>query len=103
LNLEIERLQKEPVEKQELEKVKNQLESSFIYSQDSLFAQAMLLARHEVALSWKATDDYLPPSGKLPGRYPAGGQQYLIPDNRTVGILVPCRRKKDKLHPSGPH
>jgi len=43
LDQEIERLQKEPVGERELEKAKNQLESSFIYGQDSLFFQAMVL------------------------------------------------------------
>ncbi len=95
LNQEIERLQKEAVKKRELDKVKNQLESSFIYSQDSLFAQAMLLARHEVALSWKATDDYLPSIRKVtPEDIRRVAQQYLIPDNRTVGILVPLPSKE---------
>jgi zinc protease len=103
LNLEIERLQKEPVEKQELEKVKNQLESSFIYSQDSLFAQAMLLARHEVALTWKATDDYLPSIRKVtPEDIQRVAQQYLIPDNRTVGILVPLPPKEGQAPSVGP-
>jgi zinc protease len=41
-NQEIERLQKEVVGKQELEKAKNQIEASFIFGQDSLFYQAML-------------------------------------------------------------
>ena len=95
LNQEIERLQKEPVEKRELDKVKNQLESAFIYSQDSLFAQAMLLARHEIAISWKATDDYLPSIRKVsPEDIQRVAQQFLIPDNRTVGILVPLPPKE---------
>jgi zinc protease len=95
LNQEIERLQKEPVEKRELEKVKNQLESSFVYSQDSLFMQAMLLARHEVALSWKTIDDYLPAIRKTtPEDIQRVAREYLVPDNRTTGILVPLPPKK---------
>ena len=50
---EVERLQREPVGEKELEKAKNQLEASFIFGQDSLFYQAMLLARHEIAFSWR--------------------------------------------------
>jgi zinc protease len=102
LNLEIERLQKEPVEKRELEKVKNQLESSFIYSQDSLFVQAMLLAKHEVALSWKAIDEYLPSVRKVtPEDIQRVARKYLIPDNRTVGILVPLPPKDGQAPPVG--
>ncbi len=44
----------------ELEKAKNQLESSFIYAQDSLFYQAMLLARHEISGGWKTLMNYVP-------------------------------------------
>jgi zinc protease len=95
LNQEIERLQKEPVGKRELEKVKNQLESSFVYSQDSLFMQAMLLARHEVPLSWKTIDDYLPAIRKVtPKDIQRVAREYLIPENRTTGILVPLPPKK---------
>ena len=45
LDQEVERLQKELVGEQELEKAKNQMEASFVFAQDSLFYQAMLLAR----------------------------------------------------------
>jgi zinc protease len=95
LDQQIERLQKEPVERRELEKVKNQLESSFVYSQDSLFMQALLLARHEVALSWKTIDDYLPAIRKVtPEDIQRVAQEYLVPENRTTGILVPLPPKR---------
>jgi zinc protease len=94
LEQEIERLQKELVERRELEKVKNQLESSFIYSQDSLFIQAMLLARHEIALSWKAIDHYLVSVERVtPQDIQRVARHYLIPENRTVGILIPLPPK----------
>jgi zinc protease len=48
LDQEIERLQQTLVDEGELEKVQNQLESSFVFAQDSLFSQAMLLAQHEI-------------------------------------------------------
>jgi len=44
LDQEIERLQKELVSERDLEKAKNLIEAAFIFRQDSLFAQAMLLA-----------------------------------------------------------
>jgi zinc protease len=90
LDDEMERLQTKPVEIRELEKAKNQLEASFVYSQDSLFSQAMLLARHEIALSWKSTDDYLPAVRKVtPDDIQRVAKRYLTKDNRTVGILIP--------------
>jgi zinc protease len=103
LEEEIERLQKEPVEQRELEKVKNQLESSFIYSQDSLFVQAMLLARYEIAQSWKVIDQYLPLIRRVTAQdIQRVARQYLIPDNRTVGTLIPLPPKPGQEPPLGP-
>jgi zinc protease len=99
---EIERFQREPVGEKELEKAKNQLEASFIFGQDSIFNQAMLLARHEIALSWKATDDYLLSVRKVtPEDIQRVAKKYLIPDNRTVGILIPLPPKEGKPIPPG--
>ena len=101
-NQEVERLQKELVGKQELEKVKNQIEASFLFGQDSLFYQAMLLARHEIALSWRAIDDYLPSIRKVtPEDIQRVAKKYLNPDNRTVGILIPLPPKEGKPAPVG--
>ena len=103
LDQEVERLQKEPVGERELEKVKNQLEASFVYGQDSLFYQAMLLAQHEISLDWRAIDDYLPSIRKVSSEdIRRVAKKYLIPDNRTVGILVPLPPKEGKPMPSGP-
>jgi len=98
---EVEQLQKEPVGKQELEKAKNQLEASFVFAQDSLFYQAMLLARHEIAFSWKTVDDYLPSIRKVsPEDIQRVAKKYLTPDNRTVGILIPLPPKEGKSAPA---
>jgi zinc protease len=102
LDQEVERLQKEPVGKQELEKAKNQLEASFIFAQDSLFYQALLLARHEIAISWKTIDDYLPSIRKVsPEDIQRVAKKYLTPDNRTVGILIPLPHKEGRPAPAG--
>ena len=102
LDQEVERLQKVPVGDHELEKAKNQLESSFIFGQDSLFYQAMLLAQHDIAHSWRAIDDYLPSIRKVtPEDIQRVANRYLIPDNRTVGILIPLPPKEGKLPPAG--
>ena len=100
---EIEQLQREPVGEKELEKTKNQLEASFIFGQDSIFNQAMLLARHEIALSWKTIDDYLSSIRKVtPEDIQRVARKYLIPDNRTVGILIPLPPKEGKAPPLEP-
>jgi zinc protease len=103
LDQEIERLQKEPVGERELAKAKNQIEASFIFGQDSLFYQAMLLAQHEIAIGWKAIDDYLPAIRKVsPEDIQRVTTKYLVPDNRTTGILIPLLPKEGKPIPTGP-
>jgi zinc protease len=103
LEQEIERLQKEPVSEHELEKAKNQLEAAFIYAQDSLFSQAMLLAHHEIALNWKSIDDYIPSIRKVtPEDIQRVAKHYLVPNNRTVGILVPLPFPEEKSIPARP-
>jgi len=103
LDEEVERLQKTPVDDRELEKTKNQMESAFIYRQDSLFSQAMILARYEITLNWRAADDYLPSIRKVtPEDIMRVAKRYLVKDNRTVGILVPLPPKEGKPDSAGP-
>jgi len=64
---------------------------------DSLFFQAMLLARYEIALDWRRIDDYLPSIRKVtPKDIARVAKEYLIPDNRTLGILMPIPPKGGK-------
>ena len=103
LDQEMERLQKEPIGEREMEKAKNQLEAAFLYGQDSLFYQAMLLAQHEISLNWRAVDDYIPSIRKVSAEdIQRVAKQYLIPDNRTVGILIPLPPKEGKPVPMEP-
>ena len=100
LDQEVEQLQKEPVEEHELQKVKNQLEASFVFGQDSLFYQAMLLAQHEIALSWRAIDNYIPSIQKVtPEEIQRVAKRYFVPENRTVGILTPLPHREGKPRP----
>lgn len=90
LDGELERLQREQVGDEELQKAKNQLEAAFVYGQDSLFSQAMMLAQFEVAGGWRRLDDYLPAIRKVTAadvRRVAG--KYFTHRNSTVGILIP--------------
>jgi zinc protease len=90
LDQEIERLKSEPVGDNELQKAKNGIEASFVYGQDSLFYQAMLLAEHEIALDWRSIDDYIPLIRKVSADdIMRVAKAYLNKDNRTVGILIP--------------
>jgi zinc protease len=97
LDQEVERLQKETVTGEEIERAKNQLEAAFVYGEDSLFSQAILLARHEITADWKKLDDYLPSIRKVTAAdIQRVARQYLVRENSTVGILVPLPVKEGK-------
>jgi zinc protease len=97
---EIIRLQTEPVVSEELNKAKNQLEAGFIYGQDSVFNQAMVLARHEIAGTWSRVEDYLPSIRRVTSDdIKRVARQYFIPENRTVGHFLPIPPRDSKSIP----
>jgi zinc protease len=76
----------------ELQKAKTQIESTFIMRQDSIFGQAMRIGRYEIAAGWHLKDYYL---GGIKNLTAADllrvARQYLQPDRRTIGILIPIK------------
>lgn len=98
---EIERLQRELVSPRELEKAKNQLESAFVYSQDSLFYQGMILATYEVVSTWRDIDKYVPGIRSVSAEdVRRAARKYLVPANCTTGVLVPIPSANRKPSPS---
>jgi zinc protease len=94
---EIGRLQKEPVADRELEKAKNQLEAAFVFGQDSLFGQGMLLAKYEIASSWRDADRYVPSVRAVSAEdVRRVARIYLVPENCTTARLVPVPSKGPK-------
>jgi zinc protease len=92
---EMGRLQRELVGERELQKAKNQLEAGFVFRQDSLFSQAMVLARYELLTGWRDVDQYLPAIRKVTALdVQRVASRYLMPDNRTVAVLVPVPSTK---------
>ncbi len=90
IDAEIARLQSEPLGERELAKAKNQIEAAFVFSQDSLFSQAMLLARYEVALDWRLLDKYVPSIRKVTAEdIMRVAKKYFTPETRTTAVLVP--------------
>lgn len=90
LYAEIEKLKTTPVADEELQKAKNQIESSFIMGQDSIFYQAMLLGQFETVANWKLLETYVDTVRAVTKEdVMRVAQQYFTEDNRTVGILVP--------------
>jgi len=96
LYTEIERFKMEPVTEKELTKAKNQIEASFIMGQDSNFNRAMLLGQYESVASWKLLDKYVDGIRKVKAEdVMRVAKRYFTEDNRTVGMLVPVKEKKD--------
>ncbi len=96
LYTEIERFKSEPVVEKELTKAKNQIEASFIMGQDSNFNRAMLLGQYESVASWKLLDKYVDGIRKVTAEdVMKVAKKYFTEDNRTVGVLVPVKEKKE--------
>lgn len=87
---EIDRLRDEPPSPRELEKAKNGIESSFVFAQDSLFYQGMLLGEYELSGGWRRLDEYLPAVRAVtPADLQRVARAYLTPVNRTTAVLIP--------------
>jgi zinc protease len=87
---ELTRLQKAPVQERELEKAKSSLEAGFVLAQDSLFYQALLLGKYEIADSWQRIDEYLPRVRAVTSDdIQRVAQTYFTAENRTVATLDP--------------
>jgi zinc protease len=87
---EIEALKRTPVAGRELTKAKNGIEAKFVFGQDSIFYQALLLGQYESAGGWRQIDAYLPNVRAVTAddiirvvRF------YFTATNRTVGTLDP--------------
>ena len=101
--VEIERLKKEPPSDMELQKAKNQVEARYLFEQDSIFRQAMLLGTAETAgAGWQYIADYV---DKVRAVTKEDIQRvvrtYLNEDTRTVGILIPVAPKTPAGQPAG--
>ncbi len=89
---EVERIQREPVPDRELQKAKNQIESEFIFAQDSVHRLANLLGAWESVASWRLLAGYLDGIRKVTAAdVQRVAKQYLTQDNRTVAILIPTK------------
>ncbi|MGE5173521.1 MAG: M16 family metallopeptidase [Betaproteobacteria bacterium] len=94
LYAEIDKFKTEPVTDEELQKAKNQIESSFIMGQDSNFNQAMLLGRFETVANWRLLETYVDNIRAVTKEDVMGvAKGYFSEDNRTVGILIPIKDK----------
>jgi zinc protease len=87
---ELERIKETPPTAQEITKAKSRIEAAFVFAQDSLFYQGMLLGQYEIAGNWRWIDDYLPKVRAVTTEdLMRVARFYLRQDNRTVATLVP--------------
>ncbi|MDI6828339.1 MAG: pitrilysin family protein [Armatimonadota bacterium] len=92
---EVERLKNEPVSDEELQKALNQLEASFIYTNDSVTNQARQLGYFETIFSWRFVERYLENVRKVTkADIKRIAQKYFTEKNRTVVTFIPEERQK---------
>lgn len=93
----LDKVKSELVSERELQKAKNQIESTFIFAQDSVFGQAMKIGSYEAVGGWRWMDSYLDGIRKVTREdIRRVAKQYLDRDRRTVGILVPTGKKTNE-------
>jgi zinc protease len=98
LEREVKRLQTELVNDRELQKVKNQITAGFYMSMDSLFYRGMLLGKLATTARWTLVRDYIPKIQAVTAKdLQRTARQYLITNNRTVGVLSPLKTEKPKM------
>ena len=90
----LEKVKSELVTERELQKAKNQVEAAFVFAQDSIFGQAMKIGYYEAVGGWRQMDGYLDGIRKVTREdIRRVARQYLVPDRRTVGTLIPTKEK----------
>ncbi|MBI3358151.1 MAG: insulinase family protein [Nitrospirae bacterium] len=96
LNAEIKRLQADKVTDTELTKVQNQIEASFVFGADSNFARAMQIGRAEtVGAGYDYVTHYVENIRKVTADdIQRVAQEYLIEDQKSVGMLIPKPKKE---------
>jgi zinc protease len=88
----LEQVKAELISERELQKAKNQIESAFIYAQDSIFGQAMKIGYYEAVGGWRLMDGYLDGIRQVSREdVQRVAKAYLDRDRRTVGILLPTK------------
>lgn len=103
LRAEVERVAREGVSEQELNRVKAQLVASQIYKRDSVFGQAMEIGTTEMAgLSYKQIDRIIEKLKEVTAdQVKAVAQKYFGDDTLTVATLVPLPVTEKKAPPAG--
>jgi len=94
---EIEQIQTILPTEQELQRAKNQVEASYVFGQDSIFRQAMLLGQAEsVGAGWRHVEQFLARIRSVTAEdVQQVARRYFVEDTRTVGILIPIQPRSE--------
>src|SRR6266571_9157110 len=90
LSKHMERLKTEPVTDEELARAKNQIESSFVFQDDSVHRRAALLARFELIGGYELKDSFITKIRAVTAAdltRVAGA--WFAPEGKSVGVLLP--------------
>jgi len=97
LYAQIEKISTDLPSEREIQKAKNQIESSFIMGQDSIYLQAMKYGIFEMLGDWRLIERYLEGIRNVKAEdIIKVVRTYLTENNRTVGILIPTKKLRVK-------
>jgi len=106
LEAEVKKLQTDLVDPKELEKAKNQVTAAFYMSMDSLFYRGMVLGKLATVARWTLVRDFIPKIQQVTAEdIRRVAHEYLVPENRTLGVLLPLKSKEPKVtrYPAAGH
>ena len=89
----LEAIKNEPPAPRELERAKNLVESSFVFSQDSLFYRGFQLGLYATLGDWELIKQVIPGIRAVTAEgVRKAARKYLTETNRTVGVLIPAQQ-----------
>lgn len=90
IDKQIKQLRDKPVSADELQKAKNLEQAEFVYGQDSIFREAMLLGVYQMLGNYHLLDQYIPEIDKVTAQdVQRVAKKYFVDSNLTVAVLVP--------------
>jgi len=93
LSKHMERLKAEPVTEEELARAKNQIESAFVFQEDSVHRRAALLARFELIGGYALKDSFITKIRAVTvAELTRVAGVWFAPERKSVGVLLPKPR-----------
>jgi len=93
LSKHMERLKAEPVTEEELARAKNQIESAFVFQEDSVHRRAALLARFELIGGHALKDSFITKIRAVTvADLTRVARVWFAPERKSVGVLLPKPR-----------